>query len=893
MEHFVVSQEIVNEAWDALQYGTQRHSGRYPYGSGGEANQSGTSFYNVIADLESKGWSQVQIAEAFSTPGNRFTTTDLRNIKTIAIAEQKRERIAQAEKLRAKGMSATAIGQQMGINESSVRALLAPGAADRGNKLVATSKMLREEVESKGVIDIGGGIESHLHIAKTQLDAAIAVLKAEGYKQHYIKVPQVATGKMTTVRVLAKADVPWSSIVKDNSLIKTIVQSTDDHGRNWTGIDPPLTVDPKRVSVRYKEQGGSDADGVIYIRPGVSDVSLGGKNYAQVRVAVGDGHYLKGMAMYKDDLPKGVDLEFNTNKSFTGSKLDAMKKISDDPENPFGSVVRQLRGDDGRVNSAMNIVNEEGKWDQWSRNLSSQFLSKQKPTVAKTQLDVTFERRMDEFNTIKGLTNPAVRRKLLEDFADGSDAAAVHLKAAALPRQRTQVILPINSLKDNEVYAPNFKQGESVVLVRFPHGGTFEIPELKVNNNHPEAKKALGQAEDAIGINSKVAGRLSGADFDGDTVLVIPNVGGQIKTSPALKQLQGFDPQGLYALPDSVPRMKARTKQRQMGDVSNLITDMTIKGAPFDELARAVRHSMVVIDAEKHHLDYKRSAVDHGIPALKEKYQDSKRGGASTLISRKKRDVSVDEEKQGYRIDKTTGERVFIKTGRSWINKDGETVVPQSKVKKLDRLDNARDLTSSNGKGPSTKIEDIYADHSNRMKALANEARKEMVSTKSIPYSPTAKKAYSEEVVALERKLTTANQNRPRERNAQILANHLIAQQKAAHPDMDSDEVKKLRVRALNEARRRTGAGKELIEISDREWDAIQAGAISNNKLEKILRNTDMEAIKARATPRTQVLMSSTKAARAQQMLAAGYTQADVAEAIGVSLTTLKTNLKG
>ena len=48
-----------------------------------------------------------------------------------------------------------------------------------------------------------------------------------------------------------------------------------------------------------------------------------------------------------------------------------------------------------------------------------------------------------------------------------------------------------------------------------------------------------------------------------------------------------------------------------MGDVSNLITDMTIKGANNDELARAVRHSMVVIDSEKHNLDVKASARDN------------------------------------------------------------------------------------------------------------------------------------------------------------------------------------------------------------------------------------------------------------------------------------------
>lgn len=890
-DNYVVSADVVDEAWDLLQYGTLHKSGRYPYGSGGDIEpSSGRTFLQTIDHLKSLGWSEAQIASAFSTKERPFTTSDLRAVKTTALAEQKLERIAQAEKLREKGYSNGAIAERMGLpNESSVRALLAPGAADRSNILAATSRMLRDEVEAKGVIDIGGGVENHLHISKTRLDAAIAVLKAEGYKMHHIKAPQVGTGKMTNYRVLAKPDVPWSSIVKDPSLIKTIVQSTEDKGRNWTGIDPPVTVDPKRVSVRYKEQGGADADGVIYVRPGLTDLSMGGKNYAQVRIAVGDTHYLKGMAIYKDDLPKGVDLEFNTNKSFTGSKLDAMKKISEDPDLPFGSIVRQLRGDDGRVNSAMNIVNEEGQWDKWSKNLSSQFLSKQQPQLAKQQLDVTFERRKAEFEKIKALTNPAVKKKLLEEFADGSDAAAVHLKAAAMPRQRTQVILPINSLKDNEVYAPNFKNGENVVLVRFPHGGTFEIPELKVNNRNPEGRKVMGTSTtDAIGINSKVAARLSGADFDGDTVLVIPNVGGQVKTMAPLRQLKDFDPQTLYKLPDSAPRMKPKTKGIQMGDVSNLITDMTIKGAPPDELARAVRHSMVVIDAEKHHLDYRRSARDHGILALKKKYQareDGTAGGAATLISRKKRKVDVPEEKSGYRVNKATGERVFIQTGRQWTNKNGDLVIPKSKVGQLDRLTDAHKLSSG------TKIEEIYADHSNRMKALANEARKEMVSTPSRNYSPTAKKAYAPEVDSLLRKLNTAEKNRPLERNAQILANDMIAKKKAANPDMSSDELKKVRVRALAEARRRTGAGKELIEITDREWDAIQAGAVSTNRLDKILRNTDVDKVRERATPKQEVLMSGGMTAQARALLSRGYTQAEVAEQLGVSLTTLKAGL--
>ena len=212
----------------------------------------------------------------------------------------------------------------------------------------------------------------------------------------------------------------------------------------------------------------------------------------------------------------------------------------------------------------------------------------------------------------------------MKSFADDCDAAAVHLQAAALPRQKYQVILPLTTIKDNEVYAPNYKDGETVALIRYPHGGTFEIPILKVNNKLAEGKSVLGNTPaDAIGINKKNADRLSGADFDGDTVMVIPcnSTKSKVKitsTSP-LKGLEGFDTKDAYGGTvkkdvDGVDHYYRngkeykimRNTQTEMGKVSNLITDMTLKGATQDELARAVRHSMVVIDAEKHKLDISR-----------------------------------------------------------------------------------------------------------------------------------------------------------------------------------------------------------------------------------------------------------------------------------------------
>lgn len=875
---------IVSEDDYFAHYGILRKSGRYPWGSGGPESSGSTNFLGYVAELQAKNLSESQIAE-----GMGITTTQLRAAKSIAKNEERQANIGMATRLKDKGMSNVAIGERMGIPESTVRTLLEPSAKDKADVLLSTSNMLRDEVADKKYLDIGSGVENHLAISSTKLATAVAVLQEEGYKIHYLKVKQLGTGKETTLKVLSAPDVPYSEVSKNRSQIKQIQHFTEDGGRSFVAIQTPLSVSSKRVGVRYAEDGGTDSDGVIHVRPGVEDVSLGGARYAQVRIAVNGTHYLKGMAMYKDDLPPGVDLVFNTNKKNTGNKLDAMKPMKDDPDNPFGAVVRQkIDPKTGKVKSAMNIVNEEGAWDSWSKNLSSQLLSKQSPALAKQQLDMTYERKQREFEDISKLTNPAVKKKLLESFAGDVDSAAVHLKAAALPRQRSSVILPINSLKETEIYAPNFRNGERVALVRYPHGGIFEIPELTVNNNHPQAKRALGQARDAVGIHSKVAERLSGADFDGDTVLVIPNNKKQIKTAPALDGLKGFDPQRSYPSYEGMKRMSARTKAIQMGEVSNLITDMTIRGASTTELARAVRHSMVVIDAEKHNLNYRQSAIDNGIGQLKAKYQGGTRAGASTLISRAKSTTRVVERKarpaaEGGAVDRATGERKFVPTGNTYVNLKGQTVPRTFEVRKLAEANNAHTLSSG------TPIEKVYADHSNKLKALANQARKVSVNTKTTPYSPSAKVAYQNEVNTLRAKLNVALKNAPLERQAQLLANATVKAKKDANPDMDKAELKKIQGMALTQARIRTGAGKKRIDITPQEWAAIQAGAVSNNTLTQILTNADLDRVKELATPRSAVLMSSTKTNRAKSMLAAGYTQAEIADALGVSLSTLKT----
>jgi len=872
-------------------YGTPRHSGRYPWGSGDDPYQRNKSFLAYVDDLKKKGMSEVDIAE-----GLGMSTTQLRAKKSIAKAEQRKADAAQALRLKNKGYSNVAIGERMGINESSVRALLNPALQERADSARLTADILKDNIEKRGYIDVGVGVERYLGVSRTKLKTSIEMLKEEGYTAHYLNVEQLGTGKKTSLMVLAKPDTTYQEVYKNKDKISVPTVVYDENGdRTRLGILPPVNIDSKRIQVRYAEDGGTDKDGVIELRRGVDDISLGNAKYAQVRIAVDGTHYLKGMAMYSDDMPDGVDIIFNTNKHNTVSKMDTFKKMKDDNDNPFGATIKNenelilaqrfyVDKNGKRQQSALNIVNEEGNWGNWSKSLSSQMLSKQNEHLAKKQLGIAFNIKKEEYDEIKSLTNPIVKKKLLDSFADDCDSSAVHLKAAALPRQGSHVILPFPDMKENEIYAPNYRDGETVVLIRYPHGGKFEIPQLTVNNKHAGANKVIHNAKDAVGIHPKVAERLSGADFDGDSVLVIPNNNKLIKNQAPLDGLKDFNPKEAYPAYEGMPKMTSRTKGLKMGDVSNLITDMTIKGAPPEELARAVRHSMVVIDAEKHNLNYKQSFIDHGIGELKKKYQGAADAGASTLISK-----ASSEERVGIRkttIDPATGKKVYEYTNESYTNKKGQQILRTEKSTKMYEADDAFELSSG------TVMESHYATYANKLKAMANEARKTSVNTTPIPYSPSAKKTYAKEVATLNAQLNVALKNAPLERQAQLLANTVVAAKKKDNPYMDNDELKKLKGQALSEARSRVGAKKTPVDITNKEWEAIQAGAISTNKLTQILNNTDLDKVKQLATPRTTTTMTAAKTSKARSMINAGYSTAEVADALGVSITTLTNSLE-
>lgn len=885
-----------------MHYGTPRHSGRYPWGSGDNPYQRSGDFLSRIEELKNQGLTETEIAKAMG-----MSTTQYRAQKSLAKDERRALDVARAKSLREDGLSLNEIAREMGFaNDSSVRSLLNERSEARMNQAKKTAEFLKEQIAEKGMIDVGTGVERELGISKEKLKEALAILEAEGYPVYGGRIQQATNpGKHTTLQVVCPPGTEHKEIYDYDNIHSVKDYISYDDGESFRkSFVYPESMDSSRLKIRYAEDGGIEKDGVIEIRRGVEDLSLGESHYAQVRILVDGNRYLKGMAVYSDDLPDGVDVVFNTNKKQGTPTGDVLKKITNDPENPFGSLIKEHGGqsyyDDpngkytdpvtGKKQS-LSLINkraEEGDWGEWSDHLPSQFLSKQSMTLINKQLDLATKDKFAEFDEICSLTNPTVKKTLLKSFADDCDSAAVHLQAAALPRQKYQVILPVTDMKDDEVYAPNYKNGEKVALIRYPHGGTFEIPILTVNNKQPTAKRMLDNALDAIGINSKVAERLSGADFDGDTVMVIPT-GGKVKvtSTPPLKGLEGFDPKLEYGGKKEGTFKPMKNTQTEMGKISNLITDMTLKGATQDELARAVRHSMVVIDAEKHKLDYKQSEQDNGISALKKKYQGTvdENGryheGAATLISRAKSETSVLKRKGSPIINKETGEQRYKEVYEEYTDKNGKVKVRTQASTKMAETKDARTLSSG------TPQEEAYADYANNMKSLANRARREMMNTGKIAYSASAKRTYQAEVDSLEAKLNVALKNAPRERQAQILANAAVKAKKQENPDMTKGEIKKANQQALTAARNSVGAKREPILITDREWEAIQAGAISENRLTQIINNVDTDKLRQRATPRATTTLSSAKVNKISSMNASGYTTAEIAEALGVSASTV------
>lgn len=909
-----------------------RGSGRYAFGSGENKYQRlGKDFYNQYLELKKTGMSEVDIAEelgCYDIKG-RPSTGVLRDMRAVAKNNARKEDVRRAQELREQGYTLTEIGKELGgLNESTVRSLLNKTSETNMLRAEKTAEELKRVLEERGgFIDIGAGVENELstalnmNISEARLSEAIYMLKQEGYVVDNVLIPQAnnTNGQKTTTRILAPPGTDPKEF-RDYSKISSYMDYiSHDNGDTIEKANVyPASLDSSRLMIRYAEDGGTNKDGVMEIRRGVDDLDLKGSHYCQTRILVDGTHYLKGMAVYGDDMPKGVDIIFNTNKSKDVPMMDVLKPIKDDPENPFGSLVKdKARGgqyyyiDKETGEKKLGLINktrDEGDWDDWSDASPSQFISKQPRALIERQLNLTIADKNTEYDDIMSVSNPTLRKKLLIDFAGKCDKAAEELKAAKMPGQKYKVILPLTSIKDNEIYAPTLKDGTMVALVRFPHAGPHEIPVLRVNNNNTEGDRMISKSSiDAVGITAKTAAVLSGADFDGDTALVIPMSDKVRINSRAnekiFQELRNFDPHHDYAGYDGMKVMSERKKQLEMGVVSNLITDMYIRGASDEDLIKATKHSMVVIDAVKHKLDYKRSERENDIKELKRKYQqhkdDDKYGGASTIISRAGAETRVDKRQGNARIKKDTGEVWYQPADdATYINKKGEVIKKTTTISQMEKVKDAFELVSD----IHNPVEVAYAKFANTMKSTAQKARYIAANTKDIQYSKSAYLAFKSDVDNLMNQVRLAELNRPRERAAQTIANAYIQNRMKAWKDDNpgftkqeyNEYKKKISTKALTNARNEVNAKRSQISLTDRQWQAINLGAINQTNLQKIFKYADMNDIRARAIPKEKLGLAGNpaKVAKLKAMRASGYSNAEIAESLGVSKTAVTNYIK-
>lgn len=971
-----IGQQTVQEN-DKLDYGTPRHSGRYPWGSGKNPQRS-RNWLKRVDDLKKQGLSDKEICKAFNMSSGDFIAW-----KRVYKEQEDMKARFKVQKLHDKQWSNVAIAKELtekgyDITEGTVRKWLKEGPDYKGMPIKNISDSLKTILKDKPYLDIGEGVERQLNISAEQLYAARLMLESEGYNVYDYKLPQATNPKQRTSMVVLCGPETTKENFKANIGKITSPDGIyfEDYGMTTKTVKPIPSINSDRIQINYAETGGSNMDGLIEIRPGVEDLALGGRHYAQVRIGVDGTHYIKGVACYGDPekMPDGVDIVFNVSKHEGTPMLGegdntVLKPMKSDPTNPFGASFRQWEYTDSEGNSQIspiNIVNDDSDWDTWKHNSSAQFLSKQPVAIAKQQLDKRYSEFEREFEEIQNITNPTLKKQLLNEFADKCESATVDLQAAAFPRQNTFAILPVLSLKDNEVYAPQYENGEDIILIRHPHEGVFQIPRLTVNNNNQEAIDRLGLApQHAIGITPSTAAQMSGADYDGDTVIAIPvtlfkrsdgtSEDIPFHTEKAIKELIEFNPTETY---HRLPGDKECTGQDrdglkgdkfnkglEMGKISNLITDMTLKGAAKaedsgdgkgavagEEIIRAVKFSMTVIDAEKHNLDWKRAYYELNIPELVEKYQlkeNGDSGGASTLISMSRSPIRVPERKEKTSTYNMTpeelerynrGEKIYYDTDRQ--HKDSKRIYDTNKMtpeelelynkgKKVYRdtgkikdaqteiskmewaLDYAGDANAIAAGG--TIMEKTYGDHANRLRALANEARMAERTAGNMQVNKSAKIVYAEELESLNNKVLKAQMEAPKERQAQAIAYSNVQAKLEADPSLNDKDnagkLKKLRNKALENARDLVNGGvhkkRYRVTFTDREIEAIQAGAISEAKMKTLIRYADKNELKKAFLPKRSTGMTASDVSKARRLLANGANIGEVASQLGISTSTL------
>ena len=305
-----------------MHYGMPRRSGRYPWGSGDNPYQHNGDFLSRVEELKKSNFTftdkdgKTYTGEVAIAKSMGLSTTQFRTQMSLAKDERRSADVATAKALRAKGYSLNEIADKMGFaNDSSVRSLLNESSEARMNQAKQTAEFLKKQISEKGMIDVGTGVERELGISKEKMNQALYILEMEGYPIYGGGVPQVTNpGKQTNIKVLCPPGTEHKEIYNFENVHSVRDYVSHDDGETFDKFVYPKSMDSSRLKIRYAEDGGIQKDGVIEIRRGVDDLSLGDSHYAQVRILVDGNRYLKGMAVYSDDLPDGVDVMFNTNK---------------------------------------------------------------------------------------------------------------------------------------------------------------------------------------------------------------------------------------------------------------------------------------------------------------------------------------------------------------------------------------------------------------------------------------------------------------------------------------------------------------------------------------------------------------------------------------------------
>ena len=128
-------------------YGTPRHSGRYPWGSGENPFQHSGDFLSRIDELKKSGMTETEIAHELG-----LSTTQYRVQKQLASHERRQLEVDRAKSLRADGKSLNEIAKIMGYQyDSSVRSLLNDNTAERANRAQKAADILKKELKKTDI----------------------------------------------------------------------------------------------------------------------------------------------------------------------------------------------------------------------------------------------------------------------------------------------------------------------------------------------------------------------------------------------------------------------------------------------------------------------------------------------------------------------------------------------------------------------------------------------------------------------------------------------------------------------------------------------------------------------------------------------------------------------